>query len=721
MRRLTQLLPLLLLGTLLGGLPTPAPVTVPAAVSDYQPGLPVNATVYYATQTKQASRVHPNKPVDNADVEVIRNNVLDMQYAGQQVGLLSWLGRGSYPDRVFPNHLRAADDTGFRWALLNEDEGQGKNPTVTQAKADLDWIYTRYAKDPSYFRVGGKPVMFLYGDANDTCNAAARWRSADSANRFYLVMKVVSGYTGCRPQPQRWWGYAPANGHFATGNSYAVSPGFNKVTESKPRLVRSVARFATDLRAMKASRALFKITTTWNEWAEATGVESATEWASRSGHGAYVDQMHSILGAAPTTPGPPGVLNAVTAGQDVNLSWSAVAGATSYQVFRNGCLAATVAGTAWSDTTLADASASYFVKAVGARGTSRRGPIRVGVAGTPVAAAPSSSADGMKALPAQRVVSTASGQGVGCAARQRGQLTFTVPASVPANATAVVLAVHAISPFGNGTLTLFPAGTAAPAISQVRYYSTRASSNTTTVPIGTGRQVVVQETGAATHVVVELLGYIGPGEDGIVMNNPNAERVYDSRSTGKRSGATTVTLSKAPAGATAVQLRVLITGAAAGGQLVAYQGGTTRPAVSMMEYAPSVNLVASVLVPVSAAKTVTVYTSSVTNVIVGVEGWVVPGAAAVSHSFARVYAGSARVTSLTLSLPPNQLVLLNLGIRSALGYGNVAVGSSVIQQMSYGPQQPQSGSLWIRVPANGQVPVSLSSGAVLSVDKLALA
>ena len=106
-------------------------MTVPAAVADYQPGLPVNATVYYATQTKQASRVHPNKPVDNADVEVIRNNVLDMQYAGQQVGLLSWLGRGSYPDRVFPNHLRAADEFQHRLQVAELDYVTGSRAAAT--------------------------------------------------------------------------------------------------------------------------------------------------------------------------------------------------------------------------------------------------------------------------------------------------------------------------------------------------------------------------------------------------------------------------------------------------------------------------------------------------------------------------------------------------------------------------------------------------------------
>jgi hypothetical protein len=63
-------------------------------------------------------------------------------------------------------------------------------------------------------------------------------------------------------------------------------------------------------------------------------VEAAREWASRSAHGAYVDQMHSILGSAVTPPAAPSVLNASTNGRDVALSWNASAGATSDQIFR---------------------------------------------------------------------------------------------------------------------------------------------------------------------------------------------------------------------------------------------------------------------------------------------------------------------------------------------------------------------------------------------------
>ncbi len=735
MRRLNLLLPVLLIGSFLGALPAPPAV---AATASYQPGLPVNMTVFYPTEVKQASKVHPNRPVDYHDAEVVRNQVLDMQYGGIQVGLYSWFGRGSFPDQVFPTHLRAADDSTFRWALFNEDEGGGKNPSSTQAKADLDWIYSRYGQDPSYYRIGGKPVMFLYGDPGDTCNAAARWEAADSAHRFFIVMKVISGYTGCRPQPQGWYGYAPANGHWAQGNSYAVSPGFNKVGESGPRLGRSVSRFASDLRAMKASKTRFHIVTTWNEWTESTGVESANEWASRSGHGAYVDQMHSILGSAVAPPAPPSILNASATGQDINLSWNASSGATSYQVFRNGCLLATVSGTTYTDSSgLADESASYFVKSANYRGTSRRGPVRIGTAGTPTPAPVSTGSDGIVAIPGERVFSTSTGTGVGCAARQRGQAVLTLPASVPANATGAVLVVHALNALGNGAVQLFAVGDTASG-SQVRYYSSRASSNTTLVPIGTSRQIVVQESGAATHLWIDVIGYAAPGEDGLdtTTTTPPDRVFYNSASSSATVGGVggavaagqhSFALPSGPAGASAVQVRVSVSHAAAAGTINVYNGSTAPP-VASLAFDKSVMLANSVLVPVAAGHTIRFTVSTSAYVTLGLEGWVQPnGQKLTVRRPTSQIANTTRVSAQDLQLPVafrGHTVLLNLGVASALGYGNLTVSpdgpgkTANMATMSYGPQQPQSGFVWVYCPSNGVIHITLTSSALLSVDLL---
>jgi hypothetical protein len=47
------------------------------------------------------------------------------------------------------------------------------------------------------------------------------------------------------------------------------------------------------------SKAPFQLIISYNEWGEGTSVESATAWASASGHGLYIDILHDVFGAHP--------------------------------------------------------------------------------------------------------------------------------------------------------------------------------------------------------------------------------------------------------------------------------------------------------------------------------------------------------------------------------------------------------------------------------------
>ena len=82
------------------------------------------------------------------------------------------------------------------------------------------------------------------------------------------------------------------------GYSFTISPGFYKANESSPRLTRDLTRWNQDIQDMIASGAPFQLVSTFNEWGEGTAVESAEEWASSSGYGAYLDALHDN-GAGP--------------------------------------------------------------------------------------------------------------------------------------------------------------------------------------------------------------------------------------------------------------------------------------------------------------------------------------------------------------------------------------------------------------------------------------
>ena len=282
---------------------SPAPTASPVAVGggSSQPSFPMRAAFYYpwfpeAWNQQGLSPFTKYLPslgyYDGASLTVVQKQVAAMQYGHIAAGIASWWGQGSRTDSRIPTLLAATQGTAFRWALYYEVEGSS-NPSVTQIRSDLTYIRDRYGSDPGFLRINGQFVVFVYADGTDQCATADRWRQANTVGA-YVVLKVFPGYATCASQPQGWHQYGPAAATSAQGPySFSISPGFYKANESSPRLVRDLARWTTNIRQMVASGARFQLVTTFNEWGEGTSVESATQWATSSGFGAYLDALHN--------------------------------------------------------------------------------------------------------------------------------------------------------------------------------------------------------------------------------------------------------------------------------------------------------------------------------------------------------------------------------------------------------------------------------------------
>ena len=294
------------------GSSSPAPGGSPSA--DWQPALPLQAAFYYPwfPEAWDQSGIDPYTNFhpalgryDGASASVIARHIEAMRWAGLEAGIASWWGQGTRTDAKVPALIAAARGLPFRWSLYHEGESQG-DPSVPSIAADLVYIRDHYASDPGYLRIGGRFVVFVYATGSDACAMADRWRAANTVGAF-VVLKVFSGYRNCAGQPDGWHQYAPAVARDSqAGYSFAVSPGFWKVGE-QPRLARDLARFRADVGAMVASGAPFQLVTTFNEWGEGTAVEGATEWASASGFGSYLDALHDVLvgGSSPVPTAPP--------------------------------------------------------------------------------------------------------------------------------------------------------------------------------------------------------------------------------------------------------------------------------------------------------------------------------------------------------------------------------------------------------------------------------
>jgi hypothetical protein len=270
-----------------------------------QPTFPIHASFYYAWYPEAwfrdpifpYSRFDPSLNYYSADdAKVVRDHTNAMLYAHLDAGIYSWWGRDGFPptDDRFWRYLAAARTTPLRWAIYYEREGYG-NPSVETIRSDLEYIRDAYASQPAYLKVDGRFVVFVYGSADDNCDTVRRWREANTVNA-YIVLKGFAGFRTCDAQPDAWHQYSAALPEYDYApDAFMIAPGFDELSETTPRLARDPTRWRADIQAMVASDARWQLVLTFNEWPEGTSVESAREWATPSGYGAYLDALHELL------------------------------------------------------------------------------------------------------------------------------------------------------------------------------------------------------------------------------------------------------------------------------------------------------------------------------------------------------------------------------------------------------------------------------------------
>jgi Calx-beta domain/Glycosyl hydrolase family 99/Calcineurin-like phosphoesterase len=296
--------------------------------TDYQPSFPIRASFYYQwfpegwTQHSifPYTRYSPSLGFyDSGSPATIQAHVRSMLYGRFQATIASWWGQNQKSEQTRVPALltnAAAVDPKFRVTLYYEREGSG-NPTESEIRGDLEYIRSKYGGDPSFLRVNGRPVLFVYNADDTTCSVVDRWKAANNTTNFYLVLKVFSGWDSCASQPDGWHQYGPATAYQrhipadpGIAGSVNISPGFWHVEDAdppggdRPYLARDITRWKQNIRDMIASGAKWHLVTSFNEWGEGTSVESADEWSSPSGQGLYLDALRDADAPVPPTPDP---------------------------------------------------------------------------------------------------------------------------------------------------------------------------------------------------------------------------------------------------------------------------------------------------------------------------------------------------------------------------------------------------------------------------------
>ena len=132
-----------------------------------------------------------------------------LRYANLNSAVVSWWGQNKQSESTrLPMILKSAAAARLRIALYYEKEGFA-NPGITELSADLDYVMQNYTSAGNYLKRNGKPVILAFGDRSDNCDTVRRWHQA-SGGRFFVVLKVFTGYRTCPQQPDGWHQYGPA-------------------------------------------------------------------------------------------------------------------------------------------------------------------------------------------------------------------------------------------------------------------------------------------------------------------------------------------------------------------------------------------------------------------------------------------------------------------------------------------------------------------------------
>lgn len=217
----------------------------------------------------------------STNYNIFRWQARQLAEARLEVAIASWWGAGRKEDAAFNtiiNDFMGRSNNPYpnlRWTIYYEIESVS-DPSVDRIVQDLTYLSNRYTDSPYYFKIDGKPVVFVYGGSNDTPGSMTRrWRRANAAlgNRFYINLKLFSGYEDDPNQPDSWHQYSPARRSGRHGRySFFVSPGF-WMDGDRVQLPRNPVAFETAVRQMVAANTTWKLVETWNEWGEGTAVE----------------------------------------------------------------------------------------------------------------------------------------------------------------------------------------------------------------------------------------------------------------------------------------------------------------------------------------------------------------------------------------------------------------------------------------------------------------
>ena len=269
------------------------------AVAEYTSAYP-----YFWTLGAPTHEVPSLGRYDFSDTAVVRRHLDSLRYAGFDVAAFQWYGPGTSSDSAFLTMLEASKDAGVGWVAFYKSEWASGPKSAADISAVLARVATRFATAPGvdYLHLDGGPALFVDVAFNaDACEVIGRWNNVaqDAGSKVSLVMRaagdVATNPGKCAAQPWSWYTNSNSLSSVRVSQVTTVMPGFWANDDASPKLVRNPNRFAADLAAWVDGGTTMLFVNSFNGWLDGTAVETSETWKSDSGHGLYLDALHSTL------------------------------------------------------------------------------------------------------------------------------------------------------------------------------------------------------------------------------------------------------------------------------------------------------------------------------------------------------------------------------------------------------------------------------------------
>jgi hypothetical protein len=207
-------------------------------------------------------------------------------------------------------------------------------------------------------------------------------------------------------------------------------------------------------------------------------------------------------------------------------------------------------------------------------------------------------------------------------------------ATVPNDASAVVLNVTVTGAQGAGFVTVYPCGTSIPTASNINYITGSTVANLVVAKIGSASQVCIY-TSNTVDLIADINGYFPtrttyrPLDPARLLETRAGLTTIDTKfqSIGQRPQNTVLALDvtgrgNVPVGATTAGLNITVTGPAAAGFITAYPCGIDPPLASNLNYATGSTVANAVIAKIGSKGQICILNSAPTDLIIDVAGYI---------------------------------------------------------------------------------------------------